>query len=70
MAQKRNRMHQEIVEKLPEKYPMFLKTVIPFTVEMEKMGIYRKPLLAYAKSLPVSAAYRALFEEIETKLNP
>jgi chromosome partitioning protein len=70
MAQKRNRMHQEIVEKLPEKYPMFLKTVIPFTVEVEKMGIYRKPLLAYAKSLPVSAAYRALFEEIETKLNP
>ena len=25
MVQKRNRMHQENIEKLPERYPMFLK---------------------------------------------
>ncbi len=53
MVQKRNRMHQENIEKLPERYPMFLKTVIPFTVEVERMGLHRKPLLEYAKSLPV-----------------
>jgi chromosome partitioning protein len=70
MVQKRNQMHQENIEKLPERYPMFLKTIIPFTVEVEKMGLHRKPLLAYAKSLPVSAAYRALSEEIEARMNP
>jgi chromosome partitioning protein len=70
MVQKRNRMHQENIERLPESYPMFLKTIIPFTVEVEKMGLHRKPLLAYAKRLPVSTAYQALSEEIEAKLNP
>jgi chromosome partitioning protein len=69
MVQRRNRMHQDNVEKLPEKYPAFLKTVIPFTVQVEKMGLYRKPLLAYANNLPVSAAYQALSEEIETRMN-
>ena len=70
MVQKRNRMHQENIEKLPERYPMFLKTVIPFTVEVERMGLHRKPLLAYATGLPVSAAYQALSEDIEAKMNP
>ncbi|HEY5705399.1 MAG TPA: AAA family ATPase [Terrimicrobiaceae bacterium] len=69
MAQKRNRMHQENIETLPKRYPAFLKTVIPFTVEVEKMGLHRKPLLAYANTLPVSAAYWALFEEIEAKMH-
>ena len=69
MVQRRNRMHQDTVEKLPKKYPAFLKTVIPFTVQVEKMGLYRKPLLAYANNLAVSAAYQALSEEIETRMN-
>ena len=69
MVQRRNRMHQENIEKLPKRYPRFLKTIIPFTVEVEKMGIHRKPILAYANNLAVSAAYWALSEEIEAKMN-
>ena len=70
MAQRRNRMHQENIEKLPQKYPAFLKTVIPFTVEVEKMGLHRKPILAYANHLAVAAAYWALCNEIEAQMNP
>jgi chromosome partitioning protein len=70
MVQKRNRTHQETIQRLPESYPMFLQTIIPFTAEVEKMGLHRKPLLAYAKRLTVSAAYQALSEEIEAKMNP
>jgi hypothetical protein len=40
-----------------------LKTVIPFTVEVEKMGPHRKTILAYANNLAVRAAYPALSEE-------
>jgi hypothetical protein len=39
-------MHREIMEDLPTAYPGFLKTVIPFSVDVEKMGLYRMPLLA------------------------
>lgn len=48
---------------------MFLKTVIPFTVEIEKMGLHRMPVLAYAASLPVAQAYRSLCEEIQERLS-
>ena len=69
MAQTRNRMHQENIEKLPQKYPAFLKTIIPFTVEVEKMGLHRKPILAFATNIAIAAAYRALFEEIEARMS-
>jgi chromosome partitioning protein len=69
MAQTINRIHQETIAHLPEKYPMFLKTVIPFTVEIEKMGLHRMPVLAYAGTLPVAQAYLALCEEIQERWN-
>jgi chromosome partitioning protein len=69
MAQTHNRMHQENIEKLPKKYPAFLKTIIPFTVEVEKMGLHRKPILASAKNLAVAAAYWTLCDEIEARMS-
>lgn len=67
MAQKRNRVHQETIAHLPERYPMFLSTVIPFTVEMEKMALHRMPVLAYGAKLPVAQAYGALCKEIQER---
>jgi chromosome partitioning protein len=69
MAQKRNRIHQETIAELPQRYPMFLSTVIPFTVEIEKMGLRRMPVLAYAANLPVAQAYRTLCKEIQERWN-
>jgi chromosome partitioning protein len=69
MAQTRNRIHRETIAHLPERYPMFLKTVIPFTVEMEKMALRRMPVLAYGSRLPVAQAYRSLCQEIQDRLN-
>jgi len=67
MAQKRNRIHQETIARLPERYPTFLRTVIPFTVEIEKMGLRRMPVLAYGHRLPVAQAYSALCQEIQER---
>jgi chromosome partitioning protein len=67
MAQKRSRIHQETIAHLPERYPTFLRTVIPFTVEIEKMGLRRMPVLAYGPKLPVAQAYSALCKEIEER---
>jgi chromosome partitioning protein len=70
MAQKRNKMHREIMIDLPETYPGFLKTVIPFSVDVEKMGVHRMPLLAYSHACEAAQAYRALCAEILSTLNP
>jgi chromosome partitioning protein len=64
MAQKRNKMHREIMADLPVSHPGFLKTAIPFSVDVEKMGVRRMPLLAYSTSCEAAQAYRALCNEI------
>lgn len=64
MVQKRNRMHRDIMAELPLSFPGFLKTVIPFSVDVEKMGLRRMPLLAYSTTCEAALAYRALCDEI------
>lgn len=66
MAQKRNRMHRDIMAELPLVYPGFLQTMIPLSADVEKMGLRRMPLLAYAASGEAAQAYRALCTEILT----
>jgi len=64
MVQKRSKMHREIMNDLPAAHPGFLKTVIPFSADVEKMGLHRKPLLAYSRSCEAARAYRSLCDEI------
>lgn len=70
MVQKRNRMHREIMEKLPTSYPGFLKTAIPFSAEVEKMGLHMMPLLAYSHASAPAQAYRDLCDEILSLSGP
>ena len=64
MVQKRNKMHRETMDELSANYPGFLKTSIPFSADVEKMGVHRKPLLAYSSACEAAKAYRALCDEI------
>ncbi|MEI6205221.1 MAG: AAA family ATPase [Desulfuromonadales bacterium] len=68
MVQKRSKMHREIMAELPALQPGFLKTVIPFSAEVEKMGLRRMPLLAYSHTCEAALAYRALCDEILSQL--
>lgn len=64
MADRRRRLHRELMERLPGRYPGFLPIAIPYSGEVERMGIHRMPLTAYAPSNPASEAYRALWSEV------
>lgn len=66
MVQKRNRMHREIMADLPATHPGFLRTAVPLAADVEKMGLRRMPLLAYAPASPAARAYRELCDEILT----
>ncbi len=70
MAQSRNSLHREILDSLPLAHPSFLKSVIPYSAEVEKMGVRRMPVLASAPSKPSTKAYRALCAEILNILEP
>lgn len=64
MVQKRNRMHREIMEQLPASHPGFLKSAIPFSAEVERMGARRMPLLAWSGACEAARAYSSLCREI------
>jgi chromosome partitioning protein len=64
MVQKRNNLHREIISELSASYPQFLKTTIPFSADVEKMGLRQMPLLAYSRACDAAQAYRALCDEI------
>jgi len=65
MVDRRKRLHLELMERLPERYPEILSTSIPYASQVERMGVHRMPLLAYAPSNPASKAYRSLWEELK-----
>jgi chromosome partitioning protein len=64
MVQHSKRLHRDVMAELRQTFPQFLKAEIPFSVEVENMGLNRKPLLAEASRLPAATAYRALCNEI------
>lgn len=63
MYERRKAMHREIIEEYSGK-KRFLKRIIPYNSEVEKMGIYRSPLNAVRPHVPASIAYQELWEEL------
>jgi chromosome partitioning protein len=70
MVQKRNKMHREIMAELASSHQGFLNTAIPFSADVEKMGLHRMPLLAYSRACDAAKAYRALCDEILSLAGP
>jgi len=64
MAEKRKSMHLSVMSKY-RKYSIFMKTIIGYMAEIEKMGIHRKPVGAVQKSSLASQSYERLWREVE-----
>jgi cellulose biosynthesis protein BcsQ len=64
MVDRRRTLHREIVDGDREGPFRFLKTSIPYSSTVEKMGVHRKPLGAYAPRSRAAMAYRSLWAEV------
>jgi cellulose biosynthesis protein BcsQ len=64
MEEKRKSMHREAVEQLRE-HPAMLKQTIPYSSDVEKMGLTRAPLNATNPGSPAAQAYAMLWEEVK-----
>lgn len=69
MVDRRKRLHLDIIERLAGDYPELLATHIPDASDVERMGIHRQPLPAYAPASTAARAYRALWDELKHKLS-
>lgn len=68
MVQKQKHMHSDTMQRLSKKQKTILKTAIPFSADIERMGEHRAPVGEFAKSRPAYVCYRDLWREIKTLL--
>ncbi len=67
MVENRKNMHKTIMKEYTRAEDnQFLKTVIPYSAIIEKMGIHREPVACYSGSSKAAGAYEALWQEVRT----
>jgi len=67
MVQKSKNLHRDTMVKLRKKYKNLLKSSIPFSTDIEKMGVYRAPVLTYAGKNSAASAYEKIWQDIAKK---
>ncbi len=68
MVDHRKRLHTETLAALARSGHDVLATHVPTASDVEKMGIHRAPVATYAPQSASAQAYRALWEEISSRL--
>ncbi len=69
MVDRRKRMHTEMLEQLPKHYDELLTTHIPYASDVERMGVFRQPLMEFAPKGTAGVAYEALWAEVRAGIS-
>ena len=69
MVDKRKMMHKTVLQTPPKMPEPFLKSWIPYSSEVEKMGTQRLPVACYAQHGVAAKAYQDLWDEIKVILS-
>jgi chromosome partitioning protein len=64
MVDSRKTMHRELMAMVLKEFSGVLRSLIPYLAMVEKMGIVRKPVVAFAPKSVASKAYENLWERI------
>ena len=68
MVEQRKTIHKESVQTIGKKDPHFLKSTIPYSAEVEKMGVYREPLFRYSPRSLAAIAFEGRWQEIKSRI--
>lgn len=68
MMQRQKQMHKDAATRLKKQYKRLLKSKIPFSADIEKMGEHRSPVGEFAKNRPAFINYRNLWNEVKASL--
>jgi cellulose biosynthesis protein BcsQ len=69
MADRRKQLHRAIVDNPPDYLTNLLGTAIPYTSEVERMGIMRAPLGSFAGRSPAAQCYENLWTDVKQQLH-
>jgi cellulose biosynthesis protein BcsQ len=68
MVDRRKRLHNEIMNALPEHFPNVLQTYVSYASDVERMGIHRKPVTEFAPRSAPALAYESLWSELSERI--
>lgn len=69
MVEKRKKMHRDIIADLRRGKDRFLDAQIPYSAEVEKMGLEREPLFAFSANCKAAKCYRELWAEVKSEID-
>lgn len=64
MVDRRKRLHRDVVETFRREVPGTLAAAIPNATEVERMGLHRAPVVAYAAQSSAAHAYLRLYGDL------
>lgn len=64
MVDRRRSLHRKICQWVKEQELGFLEAEIPYSSQVEQMGVHRNPLFAYAPTSKPAVAYRRVWDEL------
>jgi chromosome partitioning protein len=68
MVDRRKALHREVAHDLPARVPGLLETFVPISSAVERMGVHRAPVAAFAPHGVAARAYDALYDEVYARL--
>ena len=68
MVQRQKKLHAETMKRLRKQYKRVIKDEIPFSSDIEKMGIHRAPVATFARSSQGAKAYAALWRAVDKRV--
>ena len=68
MLDRRKTLHRETTEWLWREVPSFLRTAIPNSALVERMGVHRAPIASYAPTSELARAYESLWQELQLRM--
>ncbi len=68
MVDGRKQLHRVTAETMRKKNKRFLYNAVPFSTDVEKMGVHRAPVDQFARSSIANRAYLAIWREVENLL--
>ncbi len=68
MLDRRKTLHRDTADWLWREVPSFLRTAIPNSALIERMGVHRAPVAGYAPTSEIAQAYELLWQELQVRL--
>ena len=65
MVDRRKKLHQETMAAVLSDFKQVLRSAIPYSAQVEQMGLHREPVPVLAPRSPATKAYQGLWNEVQ-----